>query len=101
MLNQTLKLDILGMSHQTIDGKTYCSVYASQLASGEDKIKYTGIMPMKLSCDPAVANGFNLPDYPYPCDVEIQVTMAGGGKMGQRVVGIKPAQNVKPAPQKS
>ena len=87
MLNQTLKLDVLGMSHQTIDGKTYCSVYACQMAGGDDAQKYTGLMPMKIPCDPVVAKDFKLPDYPYPCDVEVQVTMAGGGKMGQRVVG--------------
>ena len=95
MMNNTLKLDVMGLSHQTVDGRIYCSLYCLQLAKGDDAQKFTGLMPMKIPCDPEVAKTFNLPEYPYPCDVEIQVTMASGGKMGQRVVSVRPAQHVR------
>ena len=95
MLNQTLKLDVMGLSHVNVDGRLYCSLHCQQLAQGDDALKFTGLMPMKIPCDPEVSKTFKLPEYPYPCDVDIQVTMAGQGKMGQRVVAVRPAQHVR------
>ena len=95
MLNQTLKADVYGVQLSLgPNGEKYVKTFIGQ-RDGDENTK--GISLMSINTDPAVYDSVKLPDYPYPCDIEIQVQRGGQNKMSQRVVGIQPAKNVQPA----
>jgi hypothetical protein len=99
MLNQTLKAEVYGVQLSLgPNGERYVKTFIGQ-KGGDDNTK--GISLMSINTDPDVFDKVKLPDYPYPCDLEIQVQRGGQNKMSQRVVGIRPAEHVKPSPAKA
>lgn len=98
MLNQTLKATVYGVQMVQVESNKYVKTFIG-MEGGDENTK--GISLMSIATDPAVFDSINLPSYPYPCDIEVQVKRGGQNKMTQYVVGITPAQNVKPSPTKT
>lgn len=99
MLNQTLKANVYGVQLSLgPNGEKYVKTFIGQ-EGGDENTK--GISLMSINTDPAVYDSVKLPEYPYPCDLEVQVSRGGQNKMTQRVVGIMPAKNVQPTPAKN
>jgi len=98
MLNQTLKANVYGVQLVQVESNKYVKTFIGQ-EGGDENTK--GISLMSINTDPAVFESLDLPSYPYPCDIEVQIMRGGQNKMTQKVVGITPAKNVQTPSSKS
>lgn len=85
MINQELKLQILGGRRTTVDGKTYAKLFVGQ---PEDKSDERGVQVMTMPCDPDIIDKLEAKSLPAELDVKVRMKVAGGGKAGMQIVDI-------------
>ena len=98
MMNQKMRVEILGSSFASVDGAEYASVYVGQQAE-VDSATAKGIEVMKMTCTPEVYRSLPVNGYPLQVELETKLKKVAGGKLGQVCVAalVVPKQPVKAA----
>lgn len=93
MMQQNLKLQVLGGRKTTVEGRTFAKIYAGQTENSDN---HKGIQVMTINCDPEVIDRLDANILPAELDVRIRMQVAGGGKAGMHVMEItKPRQETR------
>ena len=105
MMQQTIKVDVLGARRVNVDGNTYAKLFLAQREdSGKDAY---GVIPMTLTCESDVIDQLKGHELPKLLDVRVLLKLAGGGKTGMHALSIETATatgrpgNQTPAPAKA
>ena len=91
MIQQTLKVDVLGGRRVNVDGNTYSKLF---LAQREDDNNAHGVIPMTLTCESEVIDQLKGIDLPKQLDVRVSLKLAGGGKTGMHAISIEASSGV-------
>lgn len=86
MMQQMIKVDVLGGRRVHVDGTTYSKLFLGQR---EDDKNAIGVIPMTLSCEAEVIDQLRGRDLPAQLDVRVVLRMAGGGKTGMHALAIE------------
>lgn len=89
MMQQTIKVDVLGGRRVNVDGNTYAKLYLAQ-REDTDKNAY-GVIPMTLTCESDVIDQLKVHELPKLLDVRVLLKLAGGGKTGMHALSIETA----------
>lgn len=85
MMQQTIRVDVLGARRITVDGSTFCKLWLGQR---EDTKDVKGVIPMTMSCEPELIDQLDTQALPRQHDVRVRLQMAGGGKTGMHALEI-------------
>ena len=91
MMQQTIKVDVLGARRVNVDGNTYSKLFLAQ-REDENKDVY-GVIPMTLTCESEVIDQLKAHELPKLLEVRVLLRLAGGGKTGMHALGIETAAN--------
>lgn len=89
MLQQNMKLQVLGGRRVTVDGKTYAKLFIGQPEATDDQ---KGVQVMTINCDSDVIDKLDAKNLPAELDVRVRMTVAGGGKAGMHVLDVSRAK---------
>lgn len=102
MMQQTIRVDVLGARRITVDGSTFCKLWLGQR---EDTKDVKGVIPMTMSCEPELIDQLDTQALPRQHDVRVRLQMAGGGKTGMHALEVladgastQPPTGTAPAP---
>lgn len=95
MMQQTIKVDVLGGRRVNVDGNTYSKLFLAQREDG-NKDAY-GVIPMTLTCESEVIDQLKSHELPKLLDVRVLLKLAGGGKTGMHALSIESAASSRPA----
>lgn len=95
MMQQTIKVDVLGARRVHVDGNTYAKLFLAQREdTGKDAY---GVIPMTLTCEAELIDQLKSHELPKLLDVRVLLKLAGGGKTGMHALSIDTAPG-RPAP---
>lgn len=86
MLQQTLKVEVLGFRKVDVDGTAYCKLYIAQQQNDEN---HKGIIPLALNADPVINDQLANVSLPKLLDVRVRLQMAAGGRTGMHAVSVE------------
>lgn len=95
MLQQTLKVEVLGFRKVDVDGTAYCKLYIAQQQNDEN---HKGIIPLALNADPVINDQLANVSLPRLLDVRVRLQMAAGGRTGMHALSVETGMSGTPTP---